>query len=76
MRRWLRPTAEKLLVLAVTIFFFIPVDAILNGVHLDEGEHMVELSYRPASVIHGVAVSGLALLWISARWWMAKQEDE
>jgi hypothetical protein len=50
----------------------VAADAVLRGVYLDEGEHEVEMVYRPVAVTFGAIVSGVALLVVLFVWWIGK----
>jgi uncharacterized membrane protein YfhO len=58
-----------------------PANVMLQSVEVPSGRHHVELSYEPASVNLGLALSGLgvlglaALLWLPIRPWRSRSRS-
>ena len=46
----------------------VPANILFRGVAVTAGRHVVEMTYRPASVVAGVIVSALCLLFGAAAW--------
>lgn len=46
----------------------VAADAVLRGVYLEEGEHQVEMVYRPQAVIVGSVMTGLSVLVMTVGW--------
>jgi hypothetical protein len=49
-----------------------PVDGALVGVALPPGQQTVTISYRPAGLDLGLAISALAALILAALWWLGR----
>jgi hypothetical protein len=52
----------------------VAADAVLRGVYLDQGEHEVEMVYRPKAVIVGSVITGLSVLLLAVGWVLDRRQ--
>ena len=51
----------------------VPADGVLRGVYLDDGEHQVDMVYRPRSVTAGLGITALSLVIMGAGWLVGRR---
>jgi hypothetical protein len=51
----------------------VAADGVLRGVYLGEGEHQVDMVYRPQAVIWGLGITALSLLIICVSWLLGRR---
>ena len=51
----------------------VAADGVLRGVYLDEGEHEIEMVYRPRAVTVGAGITAVALLIALLSWWIGRR---
>lgn len=51
----------------------VAADAILRGIYLEDGEHLVEMTYRPTAAVAGMALSSLSLLSAAVVWLLIRR---